>query len=264
MDYMRVFLAGKGGDDATLSDRVNVLGNPLGKECIRVDWRHSDFTMTFQYDKPFEDGSGIKFKNAPDGIWSLQFLFNDRDALVTDLIFEYINTAWQTGPYHDRPATEEEMKEQDPNGFYYGKIVLGGCDTYFSNAEYKSGWTYHNRIIGLPLILPAMPGSDGITTNVVSTRLRGFHLGLKGLINRKVPYSFRATYTSNMGNYHQGESFFSTLPWQLSLALETGLGSKIWKSPFDLTFGLYGDIGKLYQDSIGVTLKLDYKGFARF
>ena len=265
MDYLRVFMAGRGGEDATLSDRVNVLGNHLGKECVRVDWRHSDFTMTFQYDKPFEDGSGMRFQNAPDGIWSLQFLFKDRDALVTDVIFEYIKTTWQSGPFHDRPATEEEMLEQDPDGYYYGKKVLGGCDTYFQNGEYKSGWTYYNRIIGLPLILPEMPGQDGITTHVVATRLRGCHLGLKGFVNKKIPYSFKATYTSNLGNYHQGdESFFASKPWQLSLALEAGVGSRVWKQPLDITLGVYGDIGKLYQDSIGLTLKLDYRGFARF
>lgn len=264
-DYVRIFLAGKGGEDASLSDRVNVLGNHLGRECIRFDWKHSDFTMTVQYDKPFEDGSGMRFKNAPDGVWSLQFLFKDREALVTDFVFEYIKTTWQSGPYHDRPATEEEMLEQDPNGYYYGKIVLGGCDNYFSNGEYRSGWTYHNRIIGLPLILPAAPGQDGITTRVVSTRVNGCHLGLKGFVNRKIPYSFKATYTNNLGNYHQGDgSFFATRPWQLSLALEAGLGSKVWKLPFDLTLGVYGDVGELYQDSIGVTLKIDYRGFARF
>ena len=264
MDYFRIFMAGRGGEDATLSDRVNVLGNHLGKECVRVDWRHSDFTMTFQYDKPFEDGSGMRFQNAPDGIWSLQFMFKERDAWVTDLVFEYIKTSWQSGPLHDRPATEEEKLEQDPNGHYYGTKVLGGCDTYFHNGEYRSGWTYHNRIIGLPLILPAMP-QDGITQSVVATRVNGCHLGLKGLVNKKIPYAFKATYTSNLGNYHQGEeSFFASKPWQLSLALEAGLGSRLWKHPIDLTLGVYGDIGELYQDSVGLTLKIDYRGFARF
>ena len=264
-DYIRIFMAGKGGEDATLSDRVNVLGNHLGRECIRFDWRHSDFTMTLQYDKPFEDGSGMRFKNAPDGVWSMQILFKDREALVTDFVFEYIKTSWQSGPYHDRPATEEEMLEQDPNSHYYGKKVLGGCDTYFNNGEYKSGWTYHNRIIGLPLILPAAPGEDGITMDVIGTRVFGCHLGLKGFVDRKIPYMFKITCTSNLGNYNQlGDSPFITEPWQLSLALEAGLGSKVWKLPIELTLGVYGDIGQLYQDSVGLTLKIDYKGFARF
>ena len=106
---------------------------------------------------------------------------------------------------------------------------------------------------------------DGITQSVVATRVNGCHLGLKGLVNKKIPYAFKATYTSNLGNYHQGEeSFFASKPWQLSLALEAGLGSRLWKHPIDLTLGVYGDIGELYQDSVGLTLKIDYRGFARF
>ena len=104
-NYWKVFVAGKGGEDATLSDQVNVLGNHLGREVLRINWLCPSFTMSLQYDKPFEDGSGMKYKNAPDGIWSLQFLFNDKDAWVTDIVLEYIGTTWQSGPLHDRPAT---------------------------------------------------------------------------------------------------------------------------------------------------------------
>ena len=264
-NYLRIFMAGKGGDDASMSDRLNVLGNHLGKECFRLDWRHSEFTMTLQYDKPFEDGSGMKYKNLPDGIWSAQFLFKDRQALVTDIVLEYINTSWQSGPAHDRPATEEEMSKQDPDEYYYGRIVLGGCDNYFGNSEYMSGWTYHNRTIGLPLILPASPDQQGVTTDMVSTRLRGFHVGLKGMISKKMPYGFKATYTMNMGKYNQvPSSSFTSNPWQLSAAFEMGVVNNMFKLPLDVTLGIYGDVGELYQDSIGLTVKMAYRGFSRY
>ena len=256
-DYWRIFMAGKGGEDATRSDQINVLGNHLGKECLRLDWRHSAFTMTLQYDKPFEDGSGMKYKNAPDGIWSIQFLFKDREAFVTDLVMEYIQTSWQSGPEHDRPATDEERAEQAPDSPYLGIVVLGGCDNYFGHSQYISGWTYHNRIIGLPLILPAAPDAEGITRRIVSTRLKGCHLGLKGMFARKIPYSFKATYTTNYGVYKQNEaSFFTSNPWQVSLAFEAGIGKAFAKLPIDLSLGVYGDIGKVYQNSVGFTLTI--------
>ena len=264
-DFWRIFMAGKGGEDATTSDQVNVLGNHLGKECFRLDWRHSDFTMTLQYDKPFEDGSGMKYKNAPDGIWSVQFLLKDRKAFLTDIVFEYIQTTWQSGPEHDRPATDEEMAEQAPDSPFLGVVVLGGCDNYFGNSEYRSGWTYHNRTIGLPLILPALPGEDGITGDIVSTRLKGLHLGLKGMVASKIPYSMKVTYTKNYGVYHQSESsYFQSRPWQLSLALEAGLGRNILNLPLDLSIGVYGDVGELYQNSVGLTLKMTYSDWFRF
>ena len=139
MDYVLIFVAGKGREGATTSDKINVLGNHLGKEYFRLDYKADAFTLTAQYDKPFEDGSGMRFKNAPDGIWSLQCSFNDRNAFVTDVIYEFISTTWQSGPDHDRPATEEEKAEQDPSEPTYGKVVLGGGDNYFGNGEYRSG-----------------------------------------------------------------------------------------------------------------------------
>ena len=265
-NYWKVFVAGRGGEDATLSDQVNVLGNHLGREVLRINWLCQSFTMSLQYDKPFEDGSGMKYKNAPDGIWSLQFLFNDKDAWVTDLVLEYIGTTWQSGPLHDRPATEAEMKEQDPDGHYYGKIVLGGCDNYFGNGYYVSGWTHDRRIIGLPLIIPDAPDAHGIIRRVASTRLRGCHLGLKGVISRKLPYALKATYTKNYGRYNQpATSYFASEPWQVSLAFETVIGQRIWdRLPMEVAVGVYGDMGQLYPQSVGLVLKLSYLGSHKF
>ncbi len=264
-DFMRIFLAGQGGEDATISDQVNVLGNHLGKEYFRINWKASAFTLTFQYDKPFEDGSGMNFQNAPDGIWSLQCSFNDKDAWVTDVIYEFISTTWQSGTAHDRPATEEEKAEQDPDSFYYGKVVIGGCDNYFGNSEYKSGWTNYNRIIGCPLILPSAPGEDGVTMRVASTRVRAHHFGIKGVAFNKIPYKFLATYSKNYGVYHQAEtSFFAKTPQQLSLALELDFGRRLFDLPIGFAVGAYGDFGQLYQDSVGLTLRFIYGDSRKF
>ncbi len=240
MDFWRVLTAGKGGEGATESDRINVLGNHLGREYIRLDWRAEDFTLTAQYDKPFEDGSGMKLRNVPDGIWSLQCSFNDREAWITDVIYEFISTTWQSGPEHNTPDG----------------TILGGCDNYFANGEYKSGWTNYNRVMGCPLLLPALPGRDGITTDMASTRVRACHVGLKGLAFNKMPYKFLATYSRNFGKYHQGpDSFFASEPQQLSLALEVGLSKSSFDLPLGIAVGVYGDIGELYQNSAGLTLK---------
>ncbi len=257
-DYIRVFLARKGGEDATTSDRINVLGNHLGREYFRVDWRAEKFTLTGQYDKPFEDGSGMRFQNAPDGIWSLQCSFNDREAWVTDVIYEFISTTWQSGTVHDRPATEEEMAKQDPSEPTYGRVVVGGCDNYFSNGEYKSGWTNYNRIMGCPLIIPALPGADGITMDMASTRVRAHHIGLKGVALDLMPYRFLATYSRNYGKYSQSESsVFAKKPQQFSLALEVEFGQRFWPGlPLRVIVGAYGDVGDLYRDSVGATLKV--------
>jgi hypothetical protein len=222
--------------------------------------------MTFQYDMPFEDNGGIKkLQNFPDGVWSLKFSFADRDAFVTDVIGEFINTTWQAGDVHDRPATEEEMKHQNPESPYYGRVVIGGLDNYFNNSTYASGWTNYGRVIGLPLLLTSAPNEDGIVKGIVNNRVRAYHIGLRGNAFEGVPYIFKSTYSSNWGRYHIGESnFFYTKPWQLSLALEFEFGREVTNLPLTLGVGAYGDFGKLYQNSVGLTLRFVYNDSCRY
>jgi hypothetical protein len=157
------------------------------------------------------------------------------------------------------------MSKQDPNDHYYSKVVLGGCDDYFGNGEYKSGWTNHGRVIGCPLILPMAPGEDGICMDMASTRLRAHHIGIKGLAFKKVPYIFKSTYSRNYGKYHMREgSPFVMQPWQLSLALEAELTESLTRLPVVFSIGVYGDVGELYQNCAGLSLKIRYDGFRRF
>lgn len=264
-DFIRIFFAKRGGEDASMSDQMNALGNHLGSEWMRLVWRADSFTMNLQYDKPLEDNSGKNFQNFPDGVWTLQLSGKDRDAFVTDVTYEFINTTWQSGTVHDRPATPEEMEKQDPDDPYYGKIVIGGCDNYFSNSPYGSGWTSHGRIIGLPLILGAAPNHEGYVPGIVNTRLRGHHVGVRGVLAGKVPYRFRGTFTQNFGIYNQAaESFFTSTPWQLSLGLDAELSPSLTGLPVSFSLGVYGDIGKVYQNSLGLTLKVSYGGRRNF
>lgn len=272
-DYVRIIFAKQGGKDATVSDQMNALGNHLGHEYVRVNWRASSFTMTFQYDIPFEDGyTIIKTEPMPDGVYTLKFSFKDRQKLVTDVLYEFASTTWQSGPIHDRPATEEEMTTdygkdvywQNPDHYYYGKIVPGGRDDYFNNSEYRSGWTYYGRAMGLPLMIPRSPDDNGITMGYASNRVRAHHFGVKGMAG-PVPYTFKATYSSNWGRYFDDEhGFFSTRPKQLSLALEVELGEQVTNIPLVFAIGAYGDFGKVYNDSAGISLRILYGGSKSF
>ena len=118
--------------------------------------------------------------------------------------------------------------------------------------------------MGLPLILLHAPSADGVVREVASNRVRGFHAGVKGLAFMKVPYSLKATYSKNYGYYNQSEkSVFSEVPWQLSLAFEAGI-DRLLNLPVTMSIGVYGDVGELYQNSAGLTLKVGYKDFRRF
>lgn len=245
-DYLKILFGKSGGDDATKSDQINALGNHLGRELIRIDWNAGNFTLTFQHDIPFEDKSGMRFLNFPDGVNTLNFSFRNRDRWVTDILLEYVYTKWQSGPHHNDPDNPE--------------IVLGGNDSYFNNGEYRSGWTYYGKTIGLPLLTPMPENEDGMVLGVSNNRVSAWHFGIRGKAARLIPYRFLFTYSRNFGQYIQKISLYDSVPEQFSLALECEVPRLGPSAPLSIGVGLYGDFGRLYQDSFGIVVRLSFAG----
>ena len=255
-DYLRVVCGLSGGADATQSDQINVLGDHRGRELIQLDWTADDFTVTFAHDIPFDDSSGMGFQNFPDGVNTLSFSFNDKDKWVSDILYEFVYTKWQSGPYHDTSdAPPKEGEEWH---------ILGGRDNYFNNGAYKSGWTYYGMTAGLPLFTPMPADGDGVTMGVCNNRVVAHHIGIAGKIVRKIPYRFKATYSENYGNYSQTLDIFGKALRQVSLALEVDIPAFSDKWPLAVSVGAYGDVGELYRDSFGLTLRLSYSGQCSF
>ena len=255
-DYLRVVCGLSGGADATQSDQINVLGDHRGRELIQLDWTADDFTVTFAHDIPFDDSSGMGFQNFPDGVNTLSFSFNDKDKWISDILYEFVYTKWQSGPYHDTSdAPPKEGEEWH---------ILGGRDNYFNNGAYKSGWTYYGMTAGLPLFTPMPADGDGVTMGVCNNRVVAHHIGIAGKIVRKIPYRFKATYSENYGNYSQTLDIFGKALRQVSLALEVDIPAFSDKWPLAVSVGAYGDVGELYRDSFGLTLRLSYSGQCSF
>lgn len=258
-NYVRVFCAESGGEGSTLSDSINVLGNHLGREHIRINYHADHFTLSFYHDIPFEDGSGTHFANVPDGTYGLYYGAKNKKKWINDVIYEFQYTKSQSGASHDRPATPEELAKQDPRDPFYGRVIIGGNDNYFNNGEYRSGWTYYGRTIGTPFITPLAPDADGITLGVYNNRIVAHYLGLQGFFMKKVPYRLRLSYALNYGTYgHPLEGS----PRQFSFGLEAGVLRKA-SVPFHIDLGVYGDYGKLLQNNIGVSLRFSRNGVIR-
>ena len=255
-DYLRIVCGMSGGSDATASDRVNALGDHRGRELIQVDWMADSFTLTFAHDIPFDDGSGMGMQNFPDGVNTLCLSFRDRNRWVSDILYEFVYTKWQSGTRHDRPAKPDEL-ERDPDKKFY---IIGGRDNYFNNGEYKSGWTAFGRTIGLPLFTPMPAGADGLVYGVCNNRVVAHHIGIAGSLARKIPYRFKATWSRNFGQYTQRIGLFDSVPEQLSLALEVDFPRFSARIPVAVSAGIYGDVGELYTDCFGLTVRLSYTG----
>ena len=70
----------------------------------------------------------------------------------------------------------------------------GGTDNYYNHVLYSSGWTHRGRALGLPLALTE-EGFGGVVNNI----LIAHHLGIEGVLARRVSYTARISYSRNYG-----------------------------------------------------------------
>ncbi len=177
-DYTKIFTGGV-GDDTVEGQEVNALGNQLGSYEIKIKTKIHDIDTRFLYNHIFEDGSGLKMGNLPDGRYSLYFEDN-RDTFwgtpwIKAFIIEYY--------YLENQSRNRQGSAED------------GSDNYFSNNLYRSGWTYNQQVIGTPFVIPNTPPEVGIKYNIVSA----LHTGVAGHLFQELPYRFLLSYRSIYG-----------------------------------------------------------------
>ena len=239
-NYLRVITGQNASSAGSESDQINVIGNQLGGELFRLAWRGDGWRVAIQHDIPYDDGSGMGFQNFPDGVNTLWFSWDDKDRWISDILFEYHYTKWQSGPDHDGVV----------NGEW---VILGGHDNYFNNQEYLSGWTHFGRTIGDPLLYPCSD-APGIANN----RLSAHHFALAGKLFRKAPYKLMLTHSANLGTYDDPLRADGSALHQFSCALQ-GLVPGLFRQPWlTLAYGVYGDWGEVLPRSVGATLGLRF------
>ncbi|MEI6752053.1 MAG: capsule assembly Wzi family protein [Paludibacter sp.] len=236
--FISIFLGGRGGKDATMNDQLNVLGNHIISQSLRLDIDILDFKIGTYWQNLSEDGP-IRIigntMNTPDGLWGLS-IRNKKFLPMQSILFEYFNSTDQSGPFHDKDG-----------------IVYGGTDGYFQNGV-QTGWSFYNRTIGIPLILSAFYNSDG-SHQTLNNRVQSFHLGIEGdIVNCQ--YRFLSTFSKNYGTYG---NYFPQMLENTSLLLE--LNKKLPKlSNIEAGCSIGADFGKLYGNSLGFQLSLRKRG----
>lgn len=236
-NYLRVFFAKEGGDDAVVYDQINVLGNHLASQNLKLELTLPHFQLDAYWQNLSEDGP-IRFityaVNRSDGLWGVA-LKSNRFPAVKRILYEYVNTTDQSGPYHDKDG-----------------IVYGGDDSYFTNGIYQSGWTYFSRTIGTPFITsPIYSGDFSITNN----RVKVHHIGINGEIE-KVNYKILLSFTKNYGSY--------SLPYEQMKTGNMFLVELNRKFPFlsnvETSVSLAVDRGSMYGNNTGVMIKIKKVG----
>lgn len=256
-DYLRIVAIRGGGDDALETDRINKMGNHIGQHFAKITYNGSQWSGELYYNHMFEDGSGQRFQNFPDGLYGIYLTRKNGSKWIKSLLYELHYTKSQSGPSHSRPATPEEIEGKDPNDPFPNEIVLGGNDDYFNNSVYQSGWTFHDRVIGTPFFTPNPLSANGLTLGVYNSRFVAHHIGLYGELPFEIKYKLLMSYSLNYGRHYapfldEQQKRISKNQFSLGLELITpDLGL-----PFNAALQVGFDKGDLLKNNFGVMLKI--------
>jgi hypothetical protein len=246
-DYVYVVTGYRAGggidrtDGLTSFDYANRVGNHLGSIDLAINVRLKKFSLYAYRQSVYDDGSLFYLTNIADGLHGLRIRMPKPDALVHDLLFEFLNTTSQGGALFS----------------YDGGGANRGNDNYFNHGQFRDGWSYQGQAIGTPFITPER-GADGkIPFGVFSNnnRVRVFHVGMSGtlpkfsnrLFTQKPTYQAKFSYSQNLGLYT--EPFLPIKPQFSSIV--TVLAPVRWLNGAVLTASVSADVGKLYPTTFG-------------
>src|SRR5690606_13189311 len=123
-NYLQYILGKQGGEEFPTTDQLNRAGNSLGSYQFRVTRRFPKAIASFYLSHPFEDLSGMNWRNWPDNLIGLHLGFTNREGLVTDMVYEFTYTRQQ--------SIRGDWDRQEP-------------DSYITHGVYQSGYTYHQQ-----------------------------------------------------------------------------------------------------------------------
>ena len=237
-DFVDIFLGRSGGKDSNISDQINALGNHILSQSMRLDIDISDFKLSGYWQNLSEDGP-IKLlwfaPNRADGLWGIT-LRNKNFPFVKGLLYEYLNTTDQSGPYHDKDG-----------------LIYGGTDNYF-NGEYPTGWSYYSRTIGTPFITSPLYNKNG-DLNTLNNRVQVHHVGMEGDV-LGYQYKLLGSFSKNYGTYGTP---YPAMIQNTSLMLQVNKQfPKLSNIQCGLTLG--ADFGRLYGNSVGCMFSVKKTG----
>jgi hypothetical protein len=224
-DYIDVFTGQEGNEDVG-GQEINALGNQLGSYEIYINTSVSDYKVQILYNHLFEDKSGMLLRNTPDGRYGIYIEDPDPDNWVNAMMYELYYTRNQSKNF---PTSDGE-------------------DNYFNNNLYRSGWTYENRILGVPFIT-----LDENRFRVNNNKIIAHHLGISGTAFEQIPYKFLGSYRKNYGGKGQDKL--------ISNILSTYLDLNVWQNVLDVNIQLGADFSSVYSPNFGGGIQLSKRFF---
>jgi hypothetical protein len=217
------------------------LGNHLGTYDAAVEVKLKDKKLMVYHQHPYEDLSGVLFKNAPDGLWGVNYAlqvdkFKPWGLTLTHITAEFLTTKSQTG-----------------STFYIPGSKYQGQDNYFNHGQYANGWSYRGRTIGTPFIIPKADLTK-VTEDAVhyfpNTRLNMWYLGTKWTYREAVLFTVRTSYSRNFG---VSGNDFPVTTGQFSGLVEAQFPMPQWYHTH-VTAKVAMDAGGLFKNTVGLQI----------
>ena len=230
-DYWKVFF-GQRGDEGFQDDGDQLaLGNHVGS--YQIEYRHKfyDGSISGYYQTLIEDSSGASLQNLADGVFGVFWELPERSA-IRGLIYEYVQTTVQSGPPGSR----------------------NGEDDYFNHGVYENGWTYKERVIGLPYFttisdFSVLPRGDAIINN----RVTAHHLGARvSSFDENWDFRFMASIVKNRGRYKEPFD-----PVDNALYSHARI-RRLINDNMQIGFTIGSDISRTSPDNFAVSLSFKY------
>ena len=194
---------------------------------------------------PWEDGSGIGRRNGWDGLWGVEWRSANSDGYVTGVVAEYIDMTNQSGPQHYAPG--------DFPGNTIGSESTGADDYY--NNQYYNAYAHYGMSIGSPMVMAPIFNLDGYPA-YVANRMRGFHVGAEGKVNREIGWRVRGGYRVGYGN---GRVMLPKNIHSTSVSADVSWHVEQVKG-LDVTGTLAFDHGTMPGNSVGGMVTVSYSG----
>jgi hypothetical protein len=186
--YLRYISGSRGSYNFPETDQQNVAGNQLGTWQLEVEKAIGSTISTFYLNHPFEDLSGVNWRNWPDNLVGIHLKFKE-GRFINALLYEFTNTSQQS--IRDSLYRWNEAE---------GKWKMLEYDNYFNHGVYRSGYTYHRQVLASPLLFPVVV-ENGISAGIRSTRFIAHHAGLAGSLPWHINWKGMVTFIRHSGTY---------------------------------------------------------------
>lgn len=222
-DYLSMFSGIEGSDDVG-GEEANALGNHIGGYVAGIKTSINDFNIHIIYNHLFEDGSGRRLGNTPDG----------RYGIYIEDVEETHRQKWVDAFMYELYYTKHQS---------YTSSGTDGTDNYFNNNLYRSGWTYESRILGVPFIT-VDEDRFRISNNIILVH----HIGISGIAFERYPYKLLNSYRMNYGGKGSSVTPFNVFSSYLDL--------NIFEGDFGVNLQLGADFSTNAAPNLGVGIQL--------